>query len=395
MREPASWVVRWFGGQETSTGVVVTAETAMQATAVLAAVRLLSESIASLPLKLYRRRNGKGRDEATDHPLYKLIHGAPSRRHTSMEFREMLQAHLSLRGNAYAFIDWSTSGQVKQLIPLNPDRIVVKVSNANEISYLYRGINGTPDQHWPSDFVLHLKGLSTDGVVGLSPIDLAREAVGLSLAAEQLGGKFFSNGTHVGSYFTTDGKLTPEARKNIEKSIERDWGGVANSHKAPVLEQGLKIERMNMSAQDAQFLESRKFQTTEIARIFKVPPHMIGDLDRATFSNIEQQSIDFVRHSILPWCVRWEQRLNTTLLSEKEQDELYFEFNLNGFLRGEALAEAQVLQIETRNGVRTPNEWRDLKGMNPRTDPGGDKYMVDQSMSDPALDNIDNKDKTT
>lgn len=374
-------VVRWFGGDPTSTGVVVTPMTAMQATAVFCCVRILAESVASLPLKIYRRRADGGRDEASEHPLYQIIHNNPSERQTSFEFREMLQGHLALRGNAYAFIDWSTRGTVKQLIPLDPDRVVVKVDSKGNISYVYRGINGEPDQAWNSNFVLHLKGLSSDGVMGLSPIDMAREAIGLSLAAEQFGGKFFSNGTHVGSYFTTDGKLTPEARKNLEESLKRDWGGVANSHKAPLLEQGLKIERLNMSAQDAQFLENRKFQIAEIARIFRVPPHMVGDLEKASFSNIEQQSIDFVIHSIRPWLVRWEQRLNMTLLSKPEQKNLFFEFNLDGLLRGEALAQAQVLQIERRNGIINPNEWRRIKNMNPREDEGGDEYMVDQAMT--------------
>jgi len=346
-----------------------------------------------LPLILYRRVDiggREGKERAKEHPLYRKLHASPNDEQTSFEWREMKQQHLSLRGNAFSFVDWGRGGRVKNLFPLHPDRMEIRRKTDGAIVYEYRRLNGKTD-YFTSDEILHLKGLSDDGVKGLSPIEVAREAVGLSLATEEYGARFFGNGTHIGAYLETDQPLTKDAVKNLKESIGREHGGILNSHKIPIFDNGMKLQRLNMTADDAQFIESRKFQIVEIARIFRVPPHKIYDLDRATFSNIEQQSIDFVTDSILPWLVRWEQRLSKTLLKPSEQDEYFFEFKMDALLRGETKARQEALQIQRRNGVLSANEWRALENMNPRTDDEGDSYFQDKAMTpdQPKADNAE------
>lgn len=392
-RKPASHLVkdfgetlaaRWFGVNASATGVHVTPDTAMRAAAVFSCVRILSESVASLPLHLYRRINVAGREgkeRAKDHPLYRVLHTSPNDEQTSFEWREMLQGHLSLRGNGFSFVDWARGGRVRRLMPMHPDRMDIRRKTDGKLVYEYRRLDGRTE-YYDSDEILHLRGLADDGVRGLSPIEVAREAVGLSLATEDYGAKFFANGTHMGAYLETDQQLDERAQKNLKESLAREHGGLANAHKMPVFEQGLKLQRLNMTAEDAQFLESRKFQIGEIARIFRVPPHKIYDLERATFSNIEQQSIDFVTDSIMPWLVRWEQRLSKTLLKPSEQDEYFFEFNMDALLRGETKARQESLQIMRRNGILNANEWRAKENMNPIEGPEGESFFQDKSMTE-------------
>lgn len=376
--------MEWFGYSPSKAGVPVTAESSIRAASVFSCVRILSEAVAMLPLILYRRveKNGReGKERATNHPLYRLLHLEPNDEQTSFEFRELLQRHLVLRGNAFAFIDWARNGRVRRLIPLHPDRVGFEKVKG-QLQYSYRH----PDSNVQSIFdpyeVMHLRGLSTDGLRGLSPIETAREAVGLSIATEEYGARFFANGTHVGTYLETPNELGEKARKNLQESMSSNYGGVVNAHKIPILENGLKMQRLNMSTRDAQFIESRRFQLLEICRIFRVPPHKVYELERATFSNIEQQSIDFVTDSIQPWITRWEQRLNMSLLNESERDRYFFEFKLDALLRGETKARQESLQIMRRNGVINANEWRAIENMNPREDEGGDEYFTDKAMTD-------------
>lgn len=377
--DPGETLTSYFGGGKSSTGVTVTPDSSMRASAVYACVRILAESIASLPLIMYRRVGDDGRERAKAHPLYPIVHSSPNDDQTSFEFRETLQNHLALRGNAYAFIDWSFGGRVKQLIPLDPDRMTVR-RDKGKIVYEYQYLDNSIET-FSSEEILHLKGLSSDGIMGLSPIDMAREAIGLALATEEYGGRFFSNNTHIGTYLTSPNKLDEQRIKNIKDSVDRQHGGLFNSHKIAVFENGVEPKRINMTAEDAQFIESRKFQLNEIARIFRIPPHMIGDLEKATFSNIEQQSIDFVTHSIRPWLVRWEQRLTKSLLAPHEQAEYFFEFNLDGLLRGEALKRAQALQIMRQNGALNADEWRAKENMNPIGGEEGTKYWQNISVT--------------
>lgn len=384
LKDPGEWLTRWFGGGTTTTGATVTPETSLRALAVYACVRIIAESVASLPIFIYRRRDDGGKDLATDHPLHAILHDSPNADLTSLEFREMMQSHLCLRGNAFAFIDWTVGGRVRRLMPLHPDRMAIKRNGADQLVYEYSRLNGTTD-FFMADEILHLRGLSHDGVIGLSPIDLAREAVGLSLAAEEYGGRFFGQNTHIGVYLEHPGKLSETAYKNLKGSIEENHGGLQNSHRPFILEDGAKMHRLNMTADDAQFIETRKFQTTEIARLFRVPPHMIADLERATFSNIEQQGIDFVTHSLRPWLVRWEQRLSKSLLSESERGRYVIEHKIDALLRGESIKRAQALQIQRRNGIINADEWRNLENMNPIGGPEGQEYWQDKAMHDEPI----------
>lgn len=372
----------WVGGANSKSGVSVTPEGSLRIATVLSCIRLISESIASIPLIVYRRTGKNGRERARNHPLYRVLHDAPNEYQTSFEFRETLQGHLSLRGNAFAFIDWDVAGRVKQLIPMMPDRVGFGKDKASgRLRYSYDQPEGGSREYFEPEEILHLRGLSSDGLVGFSPIDVARESFGLSIATEEYGARFFSNGTHVGSYLETPEVLGDKARENLKRSFRDNHGGLVNAHRMPILEGGLQLKRLNMSTKDAQFIEQRQFQIFEICRIFRVPPHKIYELSRATFSNVESQSIDFVTDSIRPWVSRWEQRLSKSLLRDSEREDYFVEFKLEDLLRGNTKERQEALQIQRRNGVISANEWRAIENMNPREDSGGDTYFEDLSMS--------------
>ena len=291
LKEPASWVERWFGGRTTAAGVHVTEERALQQSAVFACTRIISEGVASLPLKLYRRLPGGGKQPATEHPLYHLLHDEPNDELTAFEFREAAQGHLCLRGNAFAFIDWTRGGRVKQLLLLEPDRMTPERGEDNRVRYRYqdpRMARQSSRRTRSSIFA----GFGKDGLRGKNPIELFREAIGLALATEEFGSRLFSNGTNAGIILRHPGELSDKAFKHMRDQLHDRNGGLVNAHKPFITEEGIEVEKLGMTSEDAQFLETRKFQVNDIARIFRVPPHMIADLDRATFSNIEQQAIE-------------------------------------------------------------------------------------------------------
>jgi len=356
---------------DTAAGVRVTPTRAMQFSAVFACVRVLSETIASLPLHLYRRQNDR-KSRAPDHPLYGILHDQPNPIMTSFEFREVMQGHVALRGNAYAEIVRGNDGEVKELWPIHPDHVRIYVDGW-QVYYVIRAKDGT-ETVWPSRDILHLRGLSSDGIRGLSPIMTVMEAVGLGLAAEEYGARFFQNDARPSVVLKHPGKLGEEAASNLRKSWKEAHAGSARAHRVAVLEEGMSIEKIGISPEEAQFLETRKFQVSEIARIFRVPPHMIGDLEKATYSNVEQQAIDFVVHTIRPWLVKWEQAISKSLLTEQERREYFAEFMVDGLLRGDANSRWQAYATAIQWGVMSPNEVRDRENMNPR--PGGDAYLT-------------------
>lgn len=384
LTNPVAWFVNLFGGQDTAAGVKVTPVSAMRAAAVFACVRILAETIAALPLHVYRRLPNGGKERAFDHPLYALLHDAPNPEMTSFEWRETIQGHLSLRGNGYSQIIFGDSGieagRPIEMIPLNPDRLRVERKDGHgEIFYEYTRDNGSTRKFRFGE-VLHERSLGGNGIVGYSPIRMAAEAVGLSLAAEEHGARFFSNGANPSGVLQKEtGELSPEAYDRLRKSFAEQYAGLGNSRKPILLEDGLKWQGVSLNHEQAQFLESRKFQVTEIARIFRVPPHMLADLERATFSNIEHQSIEFVMHTILPWVVRKEQRYNSTLLLPSERAEYFCQFSLDGLLRADAKTRAEALHIQRFDGIINANEWRELENMNPYE--GGDKFMVQSAMT--------------
>jgi len=374
---PANLWRSTLGGWVTDSGVQVTPERSLQSTAVLACVRVLAETVAALPLHIYRRRSDGGKERATDHPLYSLLHDAPNDEMTSYQFRETMMLHLTTWGNAYAQIQRNGAGRPIALWPLRPDRMEVRrVQSTGELVYLYRK-DGEAVLLMPNE-VLHIAGLAFDGLVGYSPIALARQAVGLALATEEFGARFFSNDARPGGVLEHPALLDDEAYKRLQKSWEERHSGLSGSHRVAILEEGMKFHEIGIPPEDAQFLQTRRFQVNEIARIYRVPPHLIGDLERSTYSNIEQQSIEFVVHTIGPWLVRWEQRLNMQLLFPREQDEYFVEHLVNGLLRGDIRSRYEAYAIGRQWGWLSVNDILRLENMNPV--PDGDTRLIPLNM---------------
>ena len=376
----------FFMGGSTA-GKNVNERSAMQMTAVYACVRILSEAIAGLPLHMYRYKDEGGKEKATGHTLYHLLHDEPNPEMTSFVFRETLMTHLLLWGNAYAQIIRNGKGEVIALYPLMPNRMEVNRDTNGMLYYVYQKssddaptMEGSSVILSPSE-VLHVPGLGFDGLVGYSPIAMAKNAIGLSMAAEEYGAKFYANGAAPSGVLEHPGVLKDPAK--VRDSWNAAFGGSSNSHKVAVLEEGLKYTPISISPNEAQFLETRKFQIDEIARIFRVPPHMVGDLEKSSFSNIEQQSLEFVKYTLDPWVVRWEQSLSRALLSETEKKNYFFKFNLEGLLRGDYQSRMQGYSIGIQNGFMCPNDVRELENLDLIPDElGGNKYMVNGNMVD-------------
>jgi HK97 family phage portal protein len=361
----------FFGG--TASGKTVNERTAMQTTAVYACVRILAETIASLPLNVYRSTDN-GKEKAIDHQLYYLLHDEPNPEMTSFVFRETLMSHLLLWGNAYAQIIRDGRGKVLALYPLLPDRMTVDRTTDGQLYYEYRRDSGYVILR-PED-ILHIPGLGFDGLVGYSPIAMAKNAIGMAIATEEYGGKFFANGASPGGVLEHPGVVKDPAR--IRESWNAVYQGSGNAHRVAVLEEGMKFQPIGIPPEQAQFLETRKFQTEEICRIFRVPPHLVANLDKATFSNIEHQSISFVVHTIRPWLVRLEQGMNKALLSQSEKGRYFVGFVVDGLLRGDYASRMQGYAIGIQNGFLSPNDVRTLENMN--TIEHGDIYAMNGNM---------------
>jgi HK97 family phage portal protein len=365
----------WFPFGPTASGKAVNERTAMTVTAVYACVRVLSEAIAGLPLHVFQHIGGGGKAHIPRHSLYFLLHDAPNPDMTSFVFRETLMAHLLLWGNAYAQIIRNGKGQVLALYPLLPNHMAVSRSAGGDLVYKYLCENGG-EATLTRDQVLHIPGLGFDGLVGYSPIALARNAVGLALSAEEFGSTFFSNGANPGGILEHPGVV--KNHDLLRESWRAQFGG-ANSHSIGVLEEGMKFHTISIPPEQAQFLETRKFQIEEIARIFRVPLHMLGDLDHATFSNVEHLSLDFVKFSLEPWVARWEQSLMQALLLPQERAELFIKFNLDGLMRGDYESRMRGYATGIQNGFLSPDDVRGLEDLNPM---GGwmSKYFFNGNM---------------
>ncbi len=344
-------------------GMRVSPDAAMRLAAVYACVRILSETMASLPLVVYRPRKDGGKDRITDHWLYRVLGKRPNRFQNPFEWREMLQGHLALRGNAFCQIVANGRGEVTELIPIHPDRVRIELLKDGE--YRYRVRNQAGDEMvFPRGEIWHLRGLSSDGILGLSPIELSRESLGMALAAQDYGARFFSNDAKpTGGWIEFPGSFKdPEAKRVFRESYQAAQSG-SNRGKVLVLENGMKFHEVGVTNKDAQFLELRKFQITDIARLFRVPPHMIADLDRVTFSNIEQQSLEFVMHTMTPWAERWEASIEADLMLDG--DELEVEFDFANLMRGDAASRSAYYQSGIQNGWLTRNEVRIAENLNP------------------------------
>lgn len=375
---------RFFLGGSTS-GKAVTEHSAMQMTAVYACVRILSEAIAGLPLHLYRYNDEGGKEKALDHPLYLLLHDEPNPEMSSFVFRETLMTHLLLWRNAYAQIIRNGKGEVVALYPLMPNRMTVDRDDKGQLYYSYQMSNsdaptmpGGTVRLKPSD-VLHVPGLGFDGLVGYSPIAMAKNAIGLAIATEEYGAKFFANGATPGGLLEYPGTVKDPDR--VRESWNRGFSGSQNAGKVAILEEGMKYTPISIAPEQAQFLETRKFQINEIARIFRVPPHMVGDLEKSSFSNIEQQSLEFVKYTLDPWVVRWEQSIQRTLLTADEKKRYFVKFNLEGLLRGDYQSRMNGYATARQNGWMSANDIRELENLD-RIPPeeGGDLFLINGNM---------------
>ncbi len=368
-----------------SSGKSVTERSAMQMTAVYACVRILSEAVAGLPLHFYRYKEDGSKEKAIDSNLYHLLHDEPNPEMSSFVFRETLMTHLLLWGNAYAQIIRNGKGEIIALYPLMPNKMSVDRDENGKLYYTYtrsdcepNTMNGSSVVLEPKD-VLHIPGLGFDGLVGYSPIAMAKNAIGLAIATEEFGSKFFANGAAPSGVLEHPGTIKDPTR--VREAWQSQFGGSGNSGKVAVLEEGMKYTPISISPEQAQFLETRKFQINEIARIFRVPPHMVGDLEKSSFSNIEQQSLEFVKYTLDPWVVRWEQSLSRSLLSEDEKKQYFFKFNLEGLLRGDYQSRMNGYAIARQNGWMSANDIRELEDLDKLSpEQGGDLYLVNGNM---------------
>ncbi len=372
----------WIGGQPTNSGVTVSEETALRHITVYSCVRVRSESFASLPLSVYRRRpSGKGRDEAWDHPVYELIHAAPNTDMTSLTWRETMNGHLDLSGNCYAIITTNRRGQVIDVYPW--DWHLIEPRRNQDTGKIEYHLNDRGKiEILPPERVFHVPGLGFDGIKGYSIIRLAREAVGVGMASTEFAARFFGQGMNVGAVLETEKIFKDQEDADfVRRQFEERAGGLANSHRPIILHGGLKFNRIPMPLADAQFIEQIKLNQSQICGLLRVPPHLVADLNNATFSNIEHQSIEYVIFSMLPLITRFEQTMNWKLFTKAERDQGYYvKFNVDALLRGDAKARADALAVKRQNGVINADEWRELDDQNPIGGPAGEAYLVNGNM---------------
>ncbi len=371
----------------TTSGKPVNERTAMQTTAVYACVRILAEAVASLPLHVYEYQDDGGKKLVHDHPLYYLLHDEPNPEMTSFVFRETLMSHLLIWGNAYAQIIRDGAGRVLGLYPLLPDKMDVQRDDKGNIYYVYsRNSDENPmfkeygNIRLKAEDVLHIPGLGFDGLIGYSPIAMAKNAVGMTLACEEYGASFFANGANPGGVLEHPGVLKDPSK--VRESWNSVYRGVSNAHKIAVLEEGMKYQQIGIPPEEAQFLETRKFQINEIARLYRIPPHMVGDLDKSSFSNIEQQSLEFVKYTLDPWVIRWEQSLQRSLLLPGEKGKYFIKLNVDGLLRGDYQSRMNGYAVGRQNGWFSANDIREMENMNPIPDEeGGNLYLINGAMT--------------
>lgn len=368
-------------------GQSVNAHSAMQLSAVYACVRILAESIAALPLHFYRYTDTGSKQKAVDHPLYWLLHDEPNPEMSSFTFRETLMTHLLLWGNAYAQIIRNGRGEVIALYPLMPDRMTVDRDARGRIYYEYARSDSDANTLGkkssvilsPED-VFHIPGLGFDGLVGYSPIAMAKQAIGMGLACDEYGAAFYQNGAQPGGVLEHPNVVKDP--KRVRESWNAIYQGSRNAHRIAVLEEGMTYKPISISPEQAQFLETRKFQIDEIARIFRVPPHMIGDLEKSSFSNIEQQSLEFVKYTLAPWISRWEQAIQRSLLLQYERTRYFARFNVEGLLRGDYQSRMNGYAVARQNGWMSANDIRELESLDMIPDEqGGNLYLINGNMT--------------
>lgn len=369
---------RIFGtGLETAAGVDVSIEGSLALPAMWACCKVLAETSAMLPLIVYRRAGDGKRTRATEHPLYTLLHDAPNGEQTALEFRETMMLHLASWGNAYADIESDRNGRIRALWPLLPGNMLEVRRRNGRLQYRYLLPNGQ-ETLLRGDQVLHLRGLSGDGILGYSPVRVAMQSVGLGLGAQEYGARWFANNARPDIVAIHPGKLSKDAYMRMKKSWTEDHQGIERSHRLRILEEGLKIEKIGAPPEEAQFLKTQEFQAKDIARMYRMPPHKIGIMDSATFSNIEHQAIEFVTDTVMPWLVRMEQRYWRDLLSVEDQKTYYVEHLIDGLMRGDVQARYGAYAVGRQWGWLSINDVRRLENMDPIA--AGDDYLQPLNM---------------
>lgn len=387
--DPSGYLLDYYGGGASKTGVKVNAASALRVVAVYACMRIGAETIGSLPLHVYERLADGGKRKAPEHPLYSLLHDSPNAEMTSLEWREAQQGHVEGRGNGYAQILFGNDGRPAEIIPLSSDRVSPRRRGATgqgidaaagELVYEYRRPNGST-RIFPAAQILHVRCFGSNGIEGFSPIAQAREAIGLALASEEHWARFFGQGSSSKIALQHPKLLSSQAHKNLQASWAEQQTGLGNAHKPIIAEEGMTVVNLPINFGDLQFLETRKFQITEIARLFRIPPHLIGDTEGQTTwgTGIEQMNLAFVIYSMLPRLVRWEQRLNRQLFLSADKGRYFCEFALDGLMRGDKKSRAEALQIERRNGIISGNDWADIENYNHFE--GGDIRIVETNMT--------------
>lgn len=374
---PEKWLVEWFTGPTSGTGLHVSIDTAKRLTAVTAALRIISETQAMVPLLLYRRLKPRGKDRASDHPLYRVLHNQPNPWQTAFEFKRMMTWHAAASGAAYARIVTGNDGTVQALIPLLPGRVRPMVAEDGRIFYQYRGATGQPTNYRFED-VFKLLAFSEDGVTSKSLIETCQEAVGVGMAAEEFAARFYGNNGTPNGVLTHPKALRPDAKDRLRNEWAKRYEGPQNFGKTALLEEGMKYEAIGVPFKDAQFLESRKFQVTEIARLFRIPPHLLADLERSTNNNIEHQGLEFVTYTMSMWLVLWEQSIWRDLLTESEQADLFAEHLVDALLRGDTASRYSAYNVGRNGGWLSANDVRERENMNPIED--GDEYLKPMNM---------------
>lgn len=381
LSSPPKWLVDYLNAGQTSlSGENVSVGTALTVTAVLAGFTILMEDTASLPLITYRRLE-RGKERATDHPYYRLLHDAPNPEHTSMIFREFIVGHLLGWGNFYGQLIWDSRGIVREIWPLRPDRMEVFRKDGERL-YLYSPINGGRIAFRQED-ILHIPAFGFDGLVGYSRISLGRNAIGLSMSAEKYGSRVFQNDARPSVALIHPKTLKPEAHQRLKESWNEVYSGAGNAGKVGILEEGMDLKQIGFPPEDAQFLQTRQFQVSEIARLFRIPPHMLGDVEKSTSwgTGIEQQEQGYLTHTLRPYMVRIEQQLHKDLFLPEEQDTYFVEHLTDALLRTDTQARFAAYATAITNGIMNPNEARERENMNPYD--GGDTYRV-QMNTEPA-----------
>lgn len=378
-----------FLSNKTASGVNVTDDKALQSSAVYACIRVIAEAVASLPILIYQKNSDdNSRAVASKHYLYPVLHDVPNEFQTSYELRETIMVSLLMRGNAFLFKEKNKAGQIVSLIPLNAAKMIVKLEGKTPL-YEYTYEDGVRSV-WTDIEIWHIKGLSSNGIIGLSPITLMRESIGLSIKMEEHGARLFGNYARPSGLLSTPGKLSENAAERLKKSWYAAQGG-ENVHKVAVLEEGLTWTSIGFSAEDSQFLQSRSFQIEDIARAFKVPAILIGHSNStSTFASVEQQMISFVMHTLRPWLIRIEQSINKNLLNEIERKQGFFvEHKIEGLLRGNIQSRYAAYAIGRQNGWLSANEIREFENLNPIED--GDVYANPMLTPSPAQLNMEDE----